>query len=167
MEIGAVEAMRRGIIPLKDVIKTQHAIDYVTLKDNQRDYKESTTTRGTWIYGPPGVGKSRYARDNYADIYSKAQNKWFDGYAGQATILLDDHDDPCLGHHLKLWMDHYFVQGETKGGNVPLLHRDFVVTSNYSIEKLYEGKGQEMIDAIKRRCKIIHMEEPFTGREIV
>ena len=156
--------MRRGLIPLGKVITTQRDIDYVKLKDAQLATTESETTRGTWIWGDSGLGKSRYARDNFEDIFLKAQNKWFDGYSGQKTILLDDHDDACLGHLLKIWMDHYDCTGESKGGTLPLLHRDFVVTSNYSIEKLYEGKGQEMIDAIKRRCKVIHMTEPFAGR---
>jgi len=75
--------------------------------------------------------------------------------------LLDDHDSPCLGHLLKIWMDHYVCTGETKGGTVPLMHRDFVVTSNYSIDQLYEKDGEEMIQAIKRRCKVIHMTQPF------
>jgi len=58
-------------------------------------------------------------------------------------------------------MDHYVCTGETKGGTVPLMHRDFVVTSNYSIDQLYEKDGEEMIQAIKRRCKVIHMTQPF------
>jgi len=44
---------------------------------------------------------------------------------------------------------------------VPLLHRDFIVTSNYSIEQLYQKDGEEMIQAIRRRCKVIHMTDPF------
>ncbi len=69
-----------------------------------------------------------------------------------------------MGHLLKLWMDHYNCTGETKGGTVPLLHRDFVVTSNYTIKELYGAKGDEMVEAIERRCKVIHMKEPFADR---
>jgi len=45
------------------------------------------------------------------------------------------------------------------------LHRDFVVTSNYEIEALYKDQGEEMINAIKRRFKVIHMEEPFKKKD--
>ena len=69
MEIGAVEAMRRGLIPLGKVITTQRDIDYVKLKDAQLTKTESETTRGLWVWGKSGLGKSRYARDNYEDIF--------------------------------------------------------------------------------------------------
>ncbi len=62
-------------------------------------------------------------------------------------------------------MDHYDCTGETKGANVPLLHRDFVVTSNYTIRELYGHKGEEMVKAIERRCKIIRMTAPFTDQQ--
>ncbi len=62
-------------------------------------------------------------------------------------------------------MDHYDCTGETKGATVPLLHRDFVVTSNYTIQELYGHKGEEMVKAIERRCKIIHMRAPFTDQQ--
>ncbi len=70
-----------------------------------------------------------------------------------------------MGHLLKIWMDHYDCTGETKGANVPLLHRDFVVTSNYTIRELYGHKGEEMVKAIERRCKIIRMRAPFTDQQ--
>ena len=67
-------------------------------------------------------------------------------------MLLDDHDNGCLGHYLKIWMDRYACNGESNGGTLALSHDIFIVTSNYSIEQLYEKDGPEMIEAIKRRC---------------
>jgi hypothetical protein len=42
-----------------------------------------------------------------------------------------------------------------------LHHTLFIVTSNYSIEELYGSAGVEMVKAIERRFKVIHMTAPF------
>jgi len=46
--------------------------------------------RGIWVYGPPGTGKSYLVRNKYKDAYIKDDTKWFDGYTGQSTIILED-----------------------------------------------------------------------------
>lgn len=112
---------------------------------------EHDTVRGLWFVGRPGSGKSAFAR-TYNDFYLKAQNKWFDGYGGEETIILDDLDQggKCLGHLLKIWTDRYACTGETKGGTVHLRHKNFIVTSNYRISELF-GEDPEMLRAIVRR----------------
>lgn len=115
-------------------------------------------TRGTWLWGPPGTGKTHYARTEFSSIfYIKPQNKWFDGYTGQKVIVLDDLDKggTCLGHYLKIWADKWACTGEVKGGTVNLQHEHFVVTSNYSIEELW-FEDEEMVSAIRRRFKVKH-----------
>lgn len=159
IEMGAEEAVKQGLISVDRYLNFKKNID--AFKIATKPALEADDVRGIWIWGPPGVGKSRYARDNYQDIYLKAQNKWWDGYTVQKTVLLDDHDSPCLGHYLKIWMDRYACNGESKGSTVPLHHTVFIVTSNYSPEQLYEKDGTEMVEAIRRRCKVIHMTEPF------
>jgi len=109
--------------------------------------------RGFWYYGKPGTGKSLFARTTFSSIYLKQQNKWFDGYDNEETILLDDLDTDVLGHHLKIWADRYACTGETKGGMVPLRHHRIIITSNFTIEHLFSS-SPEICSALKRRFAV-------------
>jgi len=136
---------------------------YKNIKAIQKDYMKHTDSddlRGRWIWGPPGVGKSRKAREQFPNHYPKLCNKWFDGYQGEEAVIMDDIglDHKCLGQQLKIWGDRYACILETKGGAVPSNFKYFVVTSQYTIEEIWNG-DQATIDALKRRFAVLHI--PF------
>lgn len=113
---------------------------------------------GFWIYGPPGTGKTHYAEHlDPGNVFKKPQNKWWDGYNYERTVLLDDLDTPVLGHYLKIWMDKWPCSGEIKGGTVALRHTLFVVTSNYTPEVLFEDAT--LAAAVRRRCTFREIKE--------
>ena len=116
------------------------------------------TTRGTWIRGPPGSGKTHSVHTTESDLYVKAQNKWWDGYTGQKAVLIDDFDQQgeCLAHHMKIWSDKWPAQGEIKGGHVPLTYDRLIVTSNFTIDQAFKNSDPETIKALNRRFKKIH-----------
>lgn len=109
-----------------------------------------------WISGVTGAGKSRYVRETYPDFYWKSMSKWWDGYANEDVVVLDDfapEHGKFLGYYLKIWADHYVFNGEVKGGMLSIRPGVIVVTSQYKLYDCFEEA--ETITAMRRRFKEI------------
>lgn len=114
-----------------------------------------------WIWGKPGSGKSRAVHQHFPDAYWKNANKWWDGYQGQESVVLDDLGGAFLYEHLKRWADRYPVIGEVKGSSIGLSYKRFIVTSNFDVDDpaITEHIPLETIRAVQRRFVVVRAVE--------
>lgn len=141
---------------------------YGTLKKIERDFmvKPADLERpcAFWIYGESGCGKTTYARKSYPDHFIKKPDRWWDGFNNQEAVIVEDLDPwkaKEIIYELKMWTDKYSFTADIKGGTVWIRPKIVVITSQYTIEQCFVHADQATIDAITRRCKIVHYSRNF------
>lgn len=160
------EALKTGT-PLVKISNDFHSLflryhkgieKYISLNVTPRD--PSNEVENIVFVGETGCGKTRLCQERWPDAYWKpSQNKWFDGYCGQETIIFDDHNNGWLSwDQLMRVLDRYPCKVETKGGMVELQSKRHVFTSNYLPNVWYKSdKCQMHWPALKRRLTYVYM----------
>jgi hypothetical protein len=111
-----------------------------------------------WIYGPSGMGKSKYAHKNFEDKFWKDKSKWWNGCDNHKTIILDDlRGSDIKFNELLTILDRYPKYIETKGGGRWLNSNNTVITTQYRPYDMYHKEEEEISQLIRRIDHVIHM----------
>jgi len=107
----------------------------------------------TVYWGASGTGKTRRAWFEAGDnVYIKNPNtKWWDGYKGQSTVIIDEFTGRIDLSYLLTWFDRYPCNVEVKGYSTPLLAINFFVTSNIDPNDWYTDVNEEQRRGLLRR----------------
>ena len=147
---------------LEEIPASIRVLHYNKLKSIAKDhmkFEDKDHLRGIWVYGKAGAGKSRWAREQSKSIYPKLCNKWWDGYQGEEVVVMDDFmpEHKVLCQQLKIWADRYDCILETKGGAAHSAYNYIIVTSQYSIDEIWEDDRDR--EALHRRFQEFQIED--------
>jgi len=110
-----------------------------------------------FIVGPSGIGKTHLIWDLFPELYSPSYGNggvWWDGYADQKTVLLDEFKGQMPLQRFLQVLDEYPLRLEIKGNFAPAHFDLIVITSNSMPEEWYDdtlGKRSAEIAALVRR----------------
>lgn len=119
-------------------------------------------------WGHAGKGKTRTGFESEDDVFLIPKTKdfkWWNGYYGQKTVLLDDFYGNMPWSHFLTLLDGYPMQVETKGGMEWCRFTKIYITSNVHPSKWYRmGRvsedGDELVPELQRRIsEIIHFKK--------
>lgn len=126
-------------------------------QDNLTPMPQVRTVRCYW--GPTGVGKSRRVwYEAGPNAYPKdPRTKYWDGYRGQAHVIVDEFRGTIDISHILRWLDRYPTLLEVKGTSQVMRGDHIWITSNLPPEEWYPGLDERTKEALLRR--IDHIEE--------
>lgn len=120
------------------------------LKYHEPSRKEKPFVR--WFWGSTGTGKSKTAYELLGDdCYTcLSTGKWFEGYDGHESVLIDDmRKDFLKFHELLRLLDRYTMRVECKGGSRQFRATTIIITSCYHPSTLFDTR--EDVQQLLRR----------------
>lgn len=134
-----------------------------------RSVHRTWMTKGTWICGPTGTGKSERAFEGYSPdthyILNTNDNGWWDGYTGQEVVIIDDFRGSIPYAELLRLVDKYpMTVKQRHRAPVPFLAKHVIITSSMDPTGVYSNLAKEdKLEQLTRRFEIVRTEVAKKG----
>ena len=93
-------------------------------------------------WGPPRTNKTRDYYEKYPDAWFvkayQLQNGWWDGYAGEDIVILDEYDSTVKLELMEDMFEGYRMRLKVKGAHIYAAWTKIYVTSNYPPEHWHQ-----------------------------
>lgn len=137
--------------------RTLHAIE-------NRRYQKTVRreqTKGIWLYGKSGQGKSHLAFSNFNPdthyVWKKERNGWQDGYRQQPIVIVDELRAGRIDYDEILTMldSHPNFHVSRRGLEpIPFNSKLVVFTSVLQPNEIYQDRGNDTLDQLYRRIEL-------------
>lgn len=138
--------------------RTLHKVEDIALRKRFR----TEMTKGIWLYGPTGVGKSHRAFKDFdpsTHYVWKNDKGWQDGYTGQEIVIINDFRGSIPYDELLQMVDKWPYTVPRRGREpAPFLAKQVIITSSLSPEEVYWRRAEgDSIDQLTRRFEVEHL----------
>lgn len=162
-DIETIKAQVKAYLPIDEIMLSATSYQSARHAELLMKYqKQPPPMKRTikWYHGESGSGKTRQAIEESGDSYyiTMKDLKWWDGYTGQKTIIIDDfRKDFCTFHELLRILDRYPYRVNLKGSTIWLqpTTENIIITSSRSPQDVYETR--EDIEQLLRRIDLIKL----------
>jgi len=154
------ESIENGDGSVREMVRNGKIKNYQSLRmaENLMKYlepKRLNAPKIIWRWGDPGCGKTAWVYERYDDPFVPVSYKWWEGYDGHKTVLIDDlRGNWCTWSEFLKLIDRYPFRVECKGGSRQLLAENIIITAPFppcDIWKTIENKTQ-----LYRRITEVH-----------
>lgn len=143
---------------------------YITCYRGLRHYRSLISPKRNWktkviiCQGPTGTGKSKWCMETFPDAYWKQRGQWWDNYAGEETVIIDEFYGWLPFDLILRLCDRYPLMVEIKGGQVQFRAKTIVFTSNNTPDRWYKNAYMK---SFYRRVEEWHIFPVWGEHEII
>lgn len=134
------------------------------------DLPKGSEIQAYFAYGVPGSGKSEWIRAKARslgyekkDIYVKTpEERWWQNYTNQPCVVMDDLAPDQIktqAWQIKKWGERFAFPMNQKGAGHTIRPKAILITSNYSLDILFNQLSPVEFAAVKRRYKQYYFED--------